>query len=98
MGSGLWMQGAVFGLVLTQLIVFWVLYRRSELFGLANDNRAGANGSGSSASDTDDHVICPDCGSENGPAFRYCQNCVTELPGTTRSPETTGALQGRGSS
>lgn len=28
-------------------------------------------------------VICPDCGNENDDGYRFCRNCVAELPGGT---------------
>ena len=29
-------------------------------------------------------VTCPACGVENDPEFRYCRDCVAELPGSDR--------------
>jgi hypothetical protein len=34
------------------------------------------------AADRADEVVCPACGATNERGYRYCGNCVTELPGT----------------
>ncbi|WP_137283713.1 zinc ribbon domain-containing protein [Halorussus salinisoli] len=34
---------------------------------------------------------CPECGASVSPSATYCQNCGTELPGTTVETETTSA-------
>ncbi|MFD1587573.1 hypothetical protein ACFR9U_11300 [Halorientalis brevis] len=96
MGPDLWMQGAVVGLALAQLLVFWVLYRRSEVLGFTTDGRPATPGGKTATSDEERAVVCPDCGSANEPGFQYCQNCVSELPGTASSPDANDTPQGRG--
>lgn len=45
----------------------------------ADDDGAGADDDGAAGAT----VACPECGAENDPAFRYCRDCVAELPGGT---------------
>lgn len=28
-----------------------------------------------------DEIACEECGTDNEPAYRFCRNCVAELPG-----------------
>jgi len=30
---------------------------------------------------TDGVVVCPRCGTPNAPGFRFCRDCIAELPG-----------------
>lgn len=38
-------------------------------------------------------VTCPECGADNDPEYRYCRDCVAELPG---SDEIVGGPTGDG--
>lgn len=33
---------------------------------------------------------CPECGAENDPGYRFCRNCIAELPGTPSARAPTG--------
>lgn len=76
MALAVWVQGAVVALAAVQFVVFWYLYRQSDIATATSGERSTAGGSESA-------IFCPDCGASNEPTFRYCQYCVTELPGRT---------------
>lgn len=42
-----------------------------------------------------DAVDCPDCGVANDPEYRFCRNCLTELPGPGSSGSPGGGGAGR---
>ncbi|WP_339103116.1 zinc ribbon domain-containing protein [Haloterrigena salinisoli] len=45
--------------------------------------RAGAAAEREATVDRDaGTVVCPDCGAENDLGYRYCSDCVGELPGS----------------
>jgi hypothetical protein len=82
MNTSLWVQAAVFGLVLVQVYVFWQLYRESQASSIGNGG--GERFLGSSEGGVDarpGQVVCSDCGAPNDVGYRYCQHCVSELPG-----------------
>lgn len=96
MGPDLWMLGAVIVLALTQLFVFWYLYRQSQVSNITSESLLDATATGTSEQEADDQVTCPHCGTANDPVFRYCQNCITELPGIPSLSGTAGSQQSRG--
>jgi len=86
MRAEVWVHGAVFGLAIAQFFVFWYLYRRS---GMSSTHEAGQSGSAPATDGNvtagEHHVACPNCGARNTARFRYCQNCVEELPRSARN-------------
>jgi hypothetical protein len=42
------------------------------------------------ATDPSGSVRCPDCGATNEAGYRYCRNCVAELPGSSPYTPSTG--------
>lgn len=86
MRTDVWVHAVVIGLAVAQFLIFWYLYRRS---GMSSTHEAGQSGvtsategntTESSAGMETHHVACPNCGARNAARFRYCQNCVEELP------------------
>ena len=94
MGPEFWTRGAVVGLALTQLLVFWYLYRTSTVSTRNNQSRDPDGGAG--PSDGGRQVVCPDCGTANDPGYRFCQDCVTTLPGSPNEPGPTDSHRERG--
>ncbi|NUB92679.1 zinc ribbon domain-containing protein [Haloterrigena sp. SYSU A558-1] len=41
-------------------------------------------------------VVCPDCGAENDLDYRFCRNCVEELPGSAVGTASSAAPSRRG--
>lgn len=100
-----WLYAGVALLASVHLVVLVYAYRSRPPVGRDPGTAAGSTGSGhgDSAPDggaeaptrrTDDRetVRCRQCGTENERAYRFCRNCVAELPGgalggaTTPSP------------
>ncbi|MFB6300055.1 MAG: hypothetical protein ABEH65_07325 [Halobacteriales archaeon] len=42
-----------------------------------------------------DHVTCGECGATNETGYRYCRQCVSELPGMVTASQSTPATAGR---
>jgi len=80
MGPDAWVQGAVIILAVVQFGVFWYLYRQSKFATSVSSDQA--------LDENTAEVTCPDCGAPNDRTFRYCQQCVTELPGRMNRPGT----------
>lgn len=76
-----------------------ILFVHLTVYALVRGGATAENGA-TSVSDrqqyvTDDGVACPNCGEVNEPDYRYCRQCVSELPsGVSFLPESTGP-QGR---
>lgn len=61
-----------------QLVVLAFAYRHSRAMTAAGESAIeGAADAG------DGMVSCPECGTENERGYRYCRNCVAELPART---------------
>lgn len=72
---GDWVYGAIAVLTLLHGIVLLYAYRRGKADG-TRDARA-------EESDTDAGVECRSCGEHNEEGYRYCRQCVSELPAGT---------------
>jgi len=61
----------------------YLAYRIARSVGsaVAGDARGAAREGSSGARDGDLTVECRECGTENEAGYRYCRECVTELPG-----------------
>ena len=77
---------------LVHLVVGYYLYRRSGTLGGGHDSvpRTSANQQldsdsavGAGRSDAEHTLRCGHCHTENDPGYRYCRNCVQELPSMT---------------
>jgi len=96
MTGSVWIYTAVIGLAVTQLVAFWYLYRQSDLSTSAGATAQTHPDRGTRTTRDADHVQCPDCGAPNESTFRYCRNCVSELPRRVTVDRETGTTQGRG--
>jgi len=83
-----WVQGAVVALAVAQFLIFWYLYRRSRLSSTHEPGRSSAPATADGSPEppegsheaVDHRVACPNCGTVNTARFRYCRDCVAELP------------------
>lgn len=67
---------------LVVLVYVFVRRRTSNADAVGGTARNGVGGSDSADEWT---VQCSECGAWNEPGFRYCRQCVTELPGSDSS-------------
>lgn len=71
--TGDWVFAGITVLVLLHGMALLYAYRRARTSGgAAVDDEASV---------TEDGVECPSCGAHNETGFRYCRQCVSELPG-----------------
>lgn len=81
-----WYLGPLVALLLANCLAaalaLWVRARRSD----RAPDAAAASGGG-------ERVACRECGAENDPVYRFCRQCVSELPGP--SPYTPGRGRSR---
>ena len=86
MQPSVWVHGAVVALAVAQFFIFWYLYRRSSASGTHQMRRSSVTAAtqGDRAGDGR-RVACPNCGTLNTGDFRYCHECVEELPRRNRS-------------
>lgn len=83
-----WLLSAMLALIGLQVLTLAIAYWRGEgPFATADRDQEAMTSSGA--------VQCPDCGAENGPEFRYCRRCVTDLPGAISNGSTPMATLGR---
>jgi len=75
-----WQLAFVLGLALSHAAMAVVYYwLRRNPASTANDVRLADN---VTSAPTDEFLAtCPECGTENELGYRYCRNCVSELPG-----------------
>lgn len=71
-----WTFEIVLVLVVVQLLVFFVLYRRS-----IDPEHPDSMGNAPSATDDGnlESITCRECGTENDAEYRYCRQCVSDL-------------------
>ncbi len=87
-----WFVGAMLALIGLQVLTLVAAYWRGE----------GPFDSAKPVSDRhetpgDGALRCPDCGAENDVEYRFCRQCVAELPGQYHTGETPVPPLGRGS-
>jgi len=86
MQASVWVHGAVVALAVAQLFIFWYLYRRSSASGTHRTGRSRLTPTTQSdRSESTRRVACPNCGTLNTGDFRYCHECVAELPRNAES-------------
>lgn len=81
-----WLIGALVVATAVHLLLFVVTLRV---------RRAAEESSDEAAADDTTGLTCPDCGADNEPEFRFCRECVTELPGNGPAGAGGGAAAGR---
>jgi|AntRauTorcE11898_2_1112593.scaffolds.fasta_scaffold12420_3 hypothetical protein len=103
-----WAIGYAVAFVVLHLVVGYYFYRRTRELGLEGDGRAGMMTEGgldrieeTSASrelpDDASVVRCRHCETENEGGYRYCRNCVQQLPSIARQSASTTMPNERGS-
>lgn len=86
MQSSVWVHGAVVALAVAQFFIFWYLYRRSSASGTHQMRGSSATtATQGDGSESGRRVACPNCGTVNTGDFRYCHECVEDLPSHGRS-------------
>lgn len=79
-------------LLLGLLHIMFVLYSSTRNGGLFNQETETATVRNAE----DDAISCPDCGTHNEIEYRFCRECVSELPGGSWYQVTEPATVGRG--
>lgn len=77
MSGELWLHLTAAGFAAVNALAALYVYRRV---------RGGDASTRGDVDDTEEYrdgdaVSCPDCGTENEYGYRFCRNCVAELPG-----------------
>mgnify|MGYP000713571324 CR=1 FL=1 len=94
-----WVYVAIAGLLCAHLLILLYAYRvnRSDsAFDAAPVEAAtdaGAVDADDAAAGGDTVCQCPECGTENDPTYRFCRQCVAELPATHLHIEHPGRQQ-----
>jgi len=75
--------GLALAVVAVNALSAYLAYRLARAVGPGVTERARADGRGRSSGGRGDDVTveCLECGTENEPGYRYCRECVAELPG-----------------
>jgi hypothetical protein len=87
-----WVYAAIAGLLFAHLLTLVYAYR-------SNRSEPAADASAETPSvdrneQRDPSVCrCPECGTENDSSYRFCRQCVAELPGAQLSVEQAGGRQ-----
>lgn len=81
------------GVMLAALLVnvALVIYARRKRPSAATAGRIPGH-----ATSTDAAIQCPSCGAENRAGYRYCRQCITELPGGAKYTPHVASSFGRG--
>ena len=85
--SGQWVYGAIVVLTLLHGIALLYAYRRGSALTQTGDDAEKYV--------TEDGVTCPSCGEDNDDGYRYCRQCVSELPAGGSFLEQSSSPQGR---
>lgn len=90
-----WVYGyaVLFGLV--HVVLLYYLYRTTGTTAETAGARAAAPEESEDV-EVDGTVQCANCGAENERGFRYCRNCVEELPGAVDRTSASAGPAGRG--
>lgn len=75
-----WRLGLLVAVVLAHLLVTYLLVRRRARASAPRGSEGGTAASGDGVNA--DVVECPTCGAENERGYRFCRQCVEELPGS----------------
>ncbi len=91
MDAPTWVYASIAGVTVLHLFVLvYLRARRRGSAASAPGSAAGGDATGDADADADgDTVRCRQCGAENQRRFRFCRNCVAELPGASLA-ETAG--------
>jgi predicted amidophosphoribosyltransferase len=63
-----WLLGVLGVVAVVHTIAIVAAYRRAKAASEATHQGA-------------DEIVCAECGTDNDPAYRFCRECVAELPG-----------------
>jgi hypothetical protein len=76
--------GLALAAVAVNALSAYLAYRLARAVGSGDAERAPADGRGRSSGEQEDDVTveCLECSTENEPGYRYCRECVAELPGS----------------
>lgn len=75
-----WLLGSTVLLCLLYTAVLFHLYQLRKTTPAHNAGAESAN-TDSPMGESKEGITCPSCGSTNNPEYRFCRECVGELPG-----------------
>lgn len=91
MSLGPWFYVLLIGIGGLHLLVALLVVRFESNRGV---NQPGLTAAGDDEPSSD-HVTCGECGTANEVGYRYCRQCVSELPGTISAGRPETATAGR---
>jgi hypothetical protein len=78
---GDWLFAVITLLILTHLFLLaFAIYRGRKRAIAMGDTESDTRTDDRGADTTDDGIICPTCKTRNDRGYRYCRECVSELP------------------
>lgn len=78
-----WLVALLIGLIVVHLLLTYQVYHLSGR-GSTPGSAGGAHADRTDLIDAEEGVVqCPGCGTENELGYRFCQRCVSDLPGTS---------------
>jgi len=85
-----WVYAAIALLLCAHLLILLYAYRANR-----SDSAFDADAVAADASGDPEAVVCrcPECGTENDRAYRFCRQCIAELPATQLHIEHPGRQQ-----
>lgn len=86
-----WLYGVLIALIAVQLFAAYASVRTHRTDGTALGDETDAV-----VDESAEVVSCPSCGAENDLGYRFCRQCVGELPVSSPYPTKSGAPRGRG--
>lgn len=94
MDAPTWVYASIVGVTVLHLFMFVYLQARRRGSAVSAPGPTASGDAGDAAGDGDDDTVrCRECGAENRRQFRFCRNCVTELPGASLAGDGGGAAR-----